>query len=88
MLYEKESDKQSLSIKQIRESIRDMSEKPYEGKILVLFRDFDTASLEAMNASLKILEEPPAYAIILLIVSNPENVIETIRSRTLTFFKV
>jgi DNA polymerase III subunit delta' len=87
MLYEKEADKQSLSIKQIREAIEAMSERPYEGKMLILFRDFDSASLEAMNASLKILEEPPAYAIILLIVSNPENIIETIRSRTLTFFR-
>jgi DNA polymerase III gamma/tau subunit len=40
-----------------------------------------------MNASLKILEEPPEYAITLLVVENPENLLETIRSRTVSLFK-
>ena len=48
-------------------------------------RDFDEATLKAMNAMLKILEEPPKYAIIILIVKNSESLIETIRSRCLLF---
>ena len=40
-----------------------------------------------MNASLKILEEPPEYAIILLVVANPESILETIHSRTITLFQ-
>lgn len=38
-----------------------------------------------MNATLKILEEPPPYAIIILIVKNPESLLETIRSRCFLF---
>lgn len=48
-------------------------------------RDFDEATLKAMNAILKILEEPPPYAIIILIVKNSESLLETIRSRCLLF---
>ena len=40
-----------------------------------------------MNASLKILEEPPEYAIILLVVENPASILETIHSRTITLFR-
>ncbi|MBP6981803.1 hypothetical protein KBB25_03460 [Candidatus Gracilibacteria bacterium] len=86
-LYEKAEDKKHLSISDIRRWISDVSEKPYEGKALYILRDFDEATSDAMNASLKILEEPPEYAIIILEVKNPEAIIETIRSRTITFFR-
>ncbi len=85
-LYQKADDKKHLSILDIRRWINDISEKPYEGKTLYILRDFDEATVDAMNASLKILEEPPEYAIIILEVKNPEALIETIRSRTITFF--
>lgn len=84
-LYQKQEDKKHLSIEDIQWFLRDVSESPYEGKALYLMRDFDEATLKAMNAMLKILEEPPKYAIILLIVKNPESLIETIRSRCLLF---
>lgn len=86
-LYQKSEEKKSLSIENIRRFIEDIGQKPYEGKILYLIDEVDTASLEAMNALLKILEEPPSYAIIILIVSNPEALIETIRSRAITLFR-
>ena len=55
--------------------------------MLYIIESIDTASLEAMNGLLKILEEPPEYAIIILIVTNPEALIDTIRSRTITLFR-
>ncbi len=87
-LYEKdlEEDKKHLSVKDIRRWLSDIAEIPYEKKHIYILRDFDEATLQAMNATLKILEEPPAYAIILLIVKNPESLLETIRSRTVSLF--
>lgn len=86
-LYQKAEDKKHLSILDIRRWIDDISEKPYAGKALYILRDFDEATADGMNASLKILEEPPEYAIIILEVKNPEALLETIRSRTITFFR-
>ena len=37
---------------------------------------------EASNAILKLLEEPPAHVIFILATTNPEKLIDTIRSRT------
>ncbi len=87
-LYEKdnEEDKKHLSVKDIRRWISDISEIPYEKKYIYILRDFDEATYQAMNATLKILEEPPAYAIIFLVVTNPEALLETIMSRTLHCF--
>lgn len=87
-LYEKdvEEDKKHLSIKDIRRWLADIAEIPYEKKHIYVLRDFDEATHEAMNAALKILEEPPVYAIIFLIVTNAESLLETIKSRTLNCF--
>lgn len=86
-LYQKSEEKKTLSIENIRRFIEDIGHKPYEGKMLYIIESIDTASLEAMNGLLKILEEPPEYAIIILIVTNPEALIDTIRSRTITLFR-
>ena len=86
-LYEKSQEKKSLSIEDIRRWIVDIAERPYEKRVIYILRAFDEASHEAMNATLKILEEPPDYAIILLVVSNPESLLETIRSRTINIWR-
>lgn len=64
----------------------EVSMQPYGGKAMYILNGFDEATPEAMNAVLKILEEPPKYAIILLVVENPASIIETIHSRTITLF--
>ncbi len=38
-------------------------------------------TVEAQNALLKTLEEPPNYAIIILVTNNKESLLETIKSR-------
>jgi DNA polymerase III gamma/tau subunit len=65
-------EKKHFDIATVRKCIQDMSLRPYEGKNLYILMDVDTATLEAQNALLKILEECPEYAIIVLAVSNPE----------------
>lgn len=56
--------------------------KPLESKYkMVIIQSADKMNEEASNCLLKTLEEPPSYAIILLIVTSLESVRETIRSR-------
>ncbi len=47
-----------------------------------IFEGFDNASLEAQNACLKLLEEPPDAVEFILVVSNTYTVLPTIISRT------
>ena len=83
-MYEREEEKKEFSISAIRLLLKDIWLAPYEGKNIYILRDFDTASIEAQNAVLKVLEDCPAYAEIFLVVENPELLIETIQSRALT----
>lgn len=85
-LYQKEEEKKSLSIEVIRKFLIDVVSKPYSGKALYLITDIHTASIEALNSMLKILEEPPEHAIIILVTDEPNSLLDTIRSRTLQLF--
>ena len=46
-----------------------------------IINNADTMNESAQNALLKILEEPPAYATIILVLSNKEKILRTIKSR-------
>lgn len=84
-LYRIPEGKKHFDILTVRSIIRDISLEPYSGKNLSLLIDIDTATLEAQNALLKTLEDCPPYAIIVLAVSNPEWLIETIHSRSMVY---
>ena len=60
----------------------ELSVRPVAGsRKIAIIDDADTMNDEAANAILKTLEEPPEGAMIFLIVSNPDAVLPTIRSR-------
>ena len=82
-IYDIPEDKKEFSITTTRECIRDIDLIPYEWKNIYILRHFSTATLPAQNALLKVLEECPPYAVILLEVDNPNSVIDTIRSRVI-----
>ena len=68
------------------DSIRKVEEvlflKPFEGrKKAVIIDDADEMNINAANAFLKTLEEPPPDSLIILITSNPDRLPDTIRSR-------
>lgn len=63
-----------------------MSLEPYSGKNIAVLRDFHTATLEAQNAILKLLEDCPSYSAIILVVADIESLLDTIRSRTLSLY--
>lgn len=85
-LYEIPEDKSEFPISEVRRFIQDTSKNPYEWKHLYVLLGIDSASLEAMNALLKVLEDTPKHAVILLVVENRESLIETIHSRSIDMF--
>jgi DNA polymerase III subunit delta' len=72
----------TIKIDQIRELKRNIYLKPLENrKKLYIIDNADRMTTEASNALLKILEEPPEFAILILITSFPEAILPTILSR-------
>lgn len=77
-----EEDKVSISIDQIREVQKNAFLTPMEGRQKVyIIDDAGSLGLEAMNCFLKILEEPPAGVVFILISKDILQLLETIISR-------
>lgn len=71
-----------IKVEDIRSLISEIYLKPIEAKRKVMIiDDADKMNLNAQNALLKVLEEPPAYATLILIVSHKEKMIKTVLSR-------
>ncbi len=76
---------QSIKIDQIRRLQQDLSLSAYEARYKVaLIKRFDTANLNAANAFLKTLEEPPSNVILLLTATDSDTLLPTINSRCRT----
>lgn len=72
----------SIKIEEIRDLLGWTALKPYESewKIFVIALS-DRLTLEAANALLKTLEEPPKHTIFILLVESKSQLLETIQSR-------
>ena len=80
--YEGKPGPNSIHIETIREIRSDAYIRPNDGDYKVyLIPNAEDMSIGAANALLKVLEEPPAYAVFLLTANNKDMVPETIRSR-------
>jgi DNA polymerase-3 subunit delta' len=67
---------------QVRSLRQSLVLKPYQGRYrVVLFKRFQEANPQASNALLKMLEEAPAHALLLLTADTPEQLLPTITSR-------
>ncbi len=75
-----------ISVDEIRTQVNnDIAIKPYSSERKVYIIDeAEKMNVQAQNALLKTLEEPPAYATILLLTTNLEGMLQTIRSRCVT----
>ncbi|HJD45623.1 MAG TPA: DNA polymerase III subunit delta', partial [Candidatus Mediterraneibacter norfolkensis] len=73
----------TISVDDIREQVNnDIVIKPYSSKYKIyIIPDADMMSVQAQNALLKTIEEPPEYAVIMLLTENAETLLPTIRSR-------
>ena len=77
-----EAVERTIKIEQIRYMQEKIAEKPIvsSNKVYII-EDSDTMTKEAQNCLLKTLEEPPSYAIIILIATNESKLLNTIKSR-------
>ena len=75
-------DAKNIKIEQIRFMQEKIAEKPIiSTKKVYIIDNADTMTVEAQNCLLKTLEEPPEYAVIILIASNESKLLNTIKSR-------
>lgn len=75
-------DGKTIKIDQIRKMQEKIAEKPIVSlKKVYIIDDADLMSEESQNCLLKTLEEPPEYAVIILVVSNESKLLSTIKSR-------
>ena len=75
-------DGKTLKIDQIRKMQEKIAEKPIiSNRKVYIIDDADLMNEESQNCLLKTLEEPPEYAVIILVVSNESKILSTIKSR-------
>lgn len=74
-------DGNSIKIAQIRNLQSDIVIRPHKDYKIYIINNAEKMTVEAQNALLKTLEEPPDYAIIILVTNNKESLLETIKSR-------
>lgn len=77
-----EEDEKVIKIEQIRQLQKEIIYKPYESdKKIYIIEDADKMTLEAANCLLKTLEEPPEFAVIILLAKETNKLLPTIVSR-------
>ena len=82
-----EPDENSIKIEQIREIQRKVVEKPIiSNQKVYIIDNSDKMTTEAQNCLLKTLEEPQEYVVIILIASNENNILATVKSRCTKLF--
>ena len=78
--------KATIPVDAVREIRNDAQKVPVEGELkFYIIRDADKMTVQAQNALLKILEEPPSFVVFILISENSNLLLSTIRSRASTF---
>lgn len=78
-------DKKSIGVEKMREMIGDAYIKPFEASKKVYIIDDGTRLTEAaQNSLLKLLEEPPEYAVFIILVGSAGFLLQTVLSRCVT----
>ena len=74
--------KTSIGVDDVRSIIEEVNKKPFEGdKKVIIIHDGNKLTVQAQNALLKTIEEPPNGVYIILLCESIETILETIRSR-------
>lgn len=82
LIVEKDEDKKSIGISEARKISVFLSQKPFEKKIkAVVIKDAQFLTEEAQASLLKLLEEPPSYALIILLADKEGSLLPTVSSR-------
>ncbi len=81
-LVKKPDDKKKTDVETIRKVCADSIVRPYTSKRKVyIIDDGDSMTVEAQNAFLKTFEEPPEYAVFIIVAQSIDNLLPTIISR-------
>ena len=76
------NDKGNIKIEFVREAIQRAGYKPFEGRRRVtIIESADGLDNAGQNSLLKMLEEPPASSVFILVTSLPDTLLPTVRSR-------
>lgn len=85
VMVEKEKDKSTLGVGPIRAMITEALIKPFYNKHKVfIINEGDLLTPAAQNAFLKIIEEPPSYAVFIIVCTDSQMLLQTVRSRAVT----
>lgn len=86
IIYVRHEKPNTISVDDIRSQLNnDIGVKPYSSKHKIYIIDeAEKMNQQAQNALLKTIEEPPAYAVILLLTTNASTFLPTILSRCVT----
>ena len=81
----RQPDRKGISVDVIRAMRDDVVTLPYAGshKIYII-EDAETMNTQAQNALLKTIEEPPSYAVIILLADGTDHFLPTVMSRCVT----
>jgi len=85
------SEDKSISVEDIRNILKGLIIKPLYSKYkVIIINDADNMTVQAQNALLKSLEEPPSYVVFVLTVQSGAAMTQTIRSRCqrILFYKL
>jgi DNA polymerase III subunit delta' len=74
-----------IKVGQVRQVIEFVFYKPVEARRKIIIFTESSFMKEAANSLLKVLEEPPEYATLMLLTTNAGELLPTIRSRCVTF---
>src|SRR5262249_59177701 len=72
----------AIKVDQVRDAIERAGYRPFEGRRrVVIIDEADRILVEAQNALLKTLEEPPSASMFVLVTSRPDLLLPTVPSR-------
>lgn len=86
IIYVQHEKPSSIGVEDVRAQLtQDVQIRPYNGRYKIyIIADAEKMTVQAQNAILKTIEEPPEYAVILLLTANDQALLDTIRSRCVT----
>ena len=74
--------KASFGVDDVREIIDEVNKKPFEGdKKVIIIHQGNKLTIQAQNALLKTIEEPPTEVYIIILCESLELILDTIKSR-------
>lgn len=89
LTVKKLKNKASFGVEEVRDMISKMYIKPFLGnRKIFIFDDASALTPAAQNALLKVIEEPPAYGVLILCARKEEDLLQTVLSRIPHKFKL